>query len=682
MKRIITLLLATTMLFSFAACSSEPAAPIDNTPSATNAPGTDAPADSLVDEAPAEEPAEITDNTLAEYYLQKANEVVVTDTHVTFTDDSGRGEISIEKNPKNAAILYGSLACLWYEAGGTAQMAIGGDSNTTLYNEQIGRDIAEDEGVNVVADTNLGSKWDVEAILAQNPDLIVCSMGMSGYETIGATAEAAGVPIIAIQYDHVQDYLKWFKVFCNLTGHPELWESVGNATAEEIVDIVSRVPADAEQESVMLLTVSSGKLRIYGTEAAPGTILKELGGYNVAEADSADDFTYREVDLEQVYAMNADMILITQMGDEGETKKQLEELVGGNPVWEDLNAVKNDRVYFLEKGLFHNKPNHRYQEAYLKMAQLLYPETFGEAVIEVPHYPVTITNVNFAKEPVDFTYEKAPERVITFWTNSLETMLALGLGDRVICAVGMSEEEVLPELQDEVTKMKENVAYENDFVNSNAAMSKESAIMMEPDFILGWKSSFNDKTVGDVTYWNENGIGTYIALNSNDVSENRTLENEYEDILNIGRIFDVEEKAEELVNEMKDEVARVTEAVADQEKRTVLVIEFMRDSIWNYDKTMLAGNMVLSMGGDLMDAPSDLGKEDLLNLDPDVIFVIGSSEEKLQKLTEDPGLASLTCVQNGDCYLVPLDYVYTSGVRTIYGLNALGAGLYPELYAE
>ena len=50
---------------------------------------------------------------LVEYYLAEANEVVITDTHVTFTDDSGRGEISIAKNPQNAAILYGSFACLW-----------------------------------------------------------------------------------------------------------------------------------------------------------------------------------------------------------------------------------------------------------------------------------------------------------------------------------------------------------------------------------------------------------------------------------------------------------------------------------------------------------------------------------------------------------------------------------------
>ena len=104
--------------------------------------------------------------------------------------------------------------------------------------------------------------------------------------------------------------------------------------------------------------------------------------------------------------------------------------------------------------------------------------TDADSEDENSHYPVTITNVNYNKEPVEYTYEKAPERVITFWSNSLETMLALGLGDRVICAVGMNEESILPELKPELEKMKNNVEYYNDFVNSNAAMSKETAIMM------------------------------------------------------------------------------------------------------------------------------------------------------------------------------------------------------------
>ena len=372
MKKLIALLLVLAMALSLAACGTPntPASP-DTTPSTeNNTPSTE----------PSTEPDAVVDNTLVEYYMQKANEVIVTDTHVTFTDDSGRGEITVEKNPKNAAILYGSLTCLWYEAGGTAQLAIGGKSNTTLYNEQIGRDVAKDEGVTVVSDSNAGSKWDVEAIIAHNPDLIICSMGMTGYETIGASAAAANIPVIAIQYDHVQDYLKWFKVFCNLTGHPELWEDVANATAQKIIEVVFKVPADTNAPKVAIVGVVSGKLRAYGTEAAAGTVLKELGGINAFD-DGTKPFESIDIDLEQLYAANPDIILINQRGDKGETEQQLNDIVGGNPVWEGMQAVKNG-VIFLEKGLFHNKPNHRYQEAYLIIAQILYPEIFGELVVE------------------------------------------------------------------------------------------------------------------------------------------------------------------------------------------------------------------------------------------------------------------------------------------------------------
>ena len=285
---------------------------------------------------------------------------------------------------------------------------------------------------------------------------------------------------------------------------------------------------------------------------------------------------------------------------------------------------------------------------------------------DTAHYPVTVSNFNYAKEAVEYTYEKAPERVITFWSNSLETMLALGLGDRIICAVGMDEDAVLPELQDELKKCTENMEYYNDFKDSNAAMSKEAAVMMEPDFILGWQSSFSDKTIGDVDYWNENGVGTYMALNSNSISEQRTLENEYADILNIGKIFDVEDKAQALVDEMRAEVERITAATEGREKRSVLIVEFMKDTIWVYDDTMLAG---------------DIGAEDLLNIDPEVMIVIGD-ETDVQSVMENPAYASLQCVENNDVHSIDLSEVYTSGVRTIHGLNHIGQILYPDLYAE
>lgn len=367
MKKLIAMLLAVIMVLSMTACNNTNVNPTEDNKQTEPDPTVE------TTTAPTEtEP--VVDNTLVEYYMAKANEVVVTDTHVTFTDDSGRGEISIEKNPKNAAILYPSFTCLWYETGATAPLIIGGKSGIELYNEQIGRDITQDEGVTVVSDSSSGGSWDVEAIIAYKPDLIVCSMGMKGYSTIGNAAEAANIPVIAIQYDHVQDYLKWFKVFCNINGHPEAWEAVANATAEKIIEIVSKVPADVEAPKVAILGVVSGKLRAYGTEAAAGTILNELGGINVFDDGSAP-FESVDIDLEQLYAAAPEIVLINQRGDKGATEEQLMEIVGGNAVWEGLDAVKKGIIY-LDKGLFHNKPNHRYEESYQTMAKILYPETF------------------------------------------------------------------------------------------------------------------------------------------------------------------------------------------------------------------------------------------------------------------------------------------------------------------
>lgn len=367
MKKLIALLMVLAMTLAMVACANE-----TNNTTTTNQPPQTTNSNNSDSTTQPQEP--VVDDTLVEYYLQKANEVIVNEDSVTFTDDSGREAITIQKNPKKVAILYSSLTSLWYETGASAALIAGGKSSIELYNEQIGRDITQDEGTEVIVTSNAGSKWDVEAIIAQKPDLIICSMGMSGYKTIGATAEAAGIPVIGIQYDEVQDYLKWFKVFCNINGHTEKWEEVANATAQKIIEVVSKVPADAKKTKVAILGESSGKLMAYGTEAAAGKVLQQLGGVNVLD-DGTEPFESKEIDLEQLYAANPDVILINLRVDQETTVSNLNAIVGDSPVWNGLQAVKNGVIY-LEKGLFHNKPNHRYQEAYLVIAELLYPDTF------------------------------------------------------------------------------------------------------------------------------------------------------------------------------------------------------------------------------------------------------------------------------------------------------------------
>lgn len=107
--------------------------------------------------------------------------------------------------------------------------------------------------------------------------------------------------------------------------------------------------------------------------------------------------------------------------------------------------------------------------------------------------------------------------------------------------------------------------------------SKEEVVAMEPDFIAAWYSSFSDDWLSDVSFWQERDVNTYMSLNSaakGPASEfPRTIEDEYEDILNLGKIFDCEDKAEEIVDQMKGEIDKVKEHVEGTDPLSVAVLE-------------------------------------------------------------------------------------------------------------
>lgn len=293
------------------------------------------------------------------------------------------------------------------------------------------------------------------------------------------------------------------------------------------------------------------------------------------------------------------------------------------------------------------------------------------------HYPVTITTYNYEGEEVETTYEKAPEKVVAVYQGSIETMIALGLEDHVAAAYGLDNE-----VKDEWKEGFEKMNYQED----PFAPDKELVTTLEPDMILSWGSLFDDKVLGDVDTWISKGVNTYI--NTNTRSEgNRTLENEYTDILNLGKIFNVEEKAQALVAEMKGEIEDVLEKAKGEEKLKVAVVEPYGDSITNYGKNSLGGNMVEALGGELaLPEASGIGKEDLIAADPDVIFVVymayaGDDPEKVKKnqlavIQDDPALKALSTNKNKKVYLIMLGDMYASGPRTIDGLRTFAEGMY------
>lgn len=304
-----------------------------------------------------------------------------------------------------------------------------------------------------------------------------------------------------------------------------------------------------------------------------------------------------------------------------------------------------------------------------------------EAVTEEAYYPVTITNYNKSKEAIDITFEKRPERVVAVYQNSIETLLALGVEETIIAATGL-DHAIKPAFKEGFDSLN---YYEN-------GLSKEEVMGLNPDFILSWSSLFGEKNLGDVPFWHERNIKTYMMTNSGAVSGHRTLENEYTDIRNLGIIFNARDKAEAIIGDIQGEVARGKAFAAEREPVKAVVIEANPDGTFRvYGENSVGGDMATQVGAELVAKESGtIGAEDLIAMNPEVIFTVyyayfgGSVEEEeaLARVVDVEGLSSVSAIVNDRVHPMMLGEVYCSGVRTMDGVKTMLRGLYPDAYEE
>ena len=302
------------------------------------------------------------------------------------------------------------------------------------------------------------------------------------------------------------------------------------------------------------------------------------------------------------------------------------------------------------------------------------------AQTDAVYTPAVIENIDEKGAPLSQVYEQPPQRVVAVWQNSIETLLALGMGDRIVAGMGVPDAKYIrPEYR---------AAYEAIPYTSLENLDVETILMMQPDLIVGWSSTFSPKVLRGTEFWAGRGVHTYIAPSSARGNRNKTIAQEYQDIRNLGRIFGREERAEELVGAMQNEIAFVAEKTAYMEKRPrALVIELLGKEIRSYGADTLAGDMMRALGVDhLASDGQSLSMEEIVTLDPDALFLVvteddyGSEDAVTARLYNNPALHSLSCVEQRRIYTVPLYAVYSAGIRTYDGITIFAHGLYPEIY--
>ena len=101
-------------------------------------------------------------------------------------------------------------------------------------------------------------------------------------------------------------------------------------------------------------------------------MLAQLGCVNIADNEES---LLENLSIEQIVLQDPDYIFFIQQGDNAEgTKSNIESFISENPAWSQLTAVKEGRVYLLEKELYALKPNERWAEAFEKLERILSDE--------------------------------------------------------------------------------------------------------------------------------------------------------------------------------------------------------------------------------------------------------------------------------------------------------------------
>ncbi|MDD1137360.1 ABC transporter substrate-binding protein [Pseudomonas sp. TNT2022 ID233] len=298
------------------------------------------------------------------------------------------------------------------------------------------------------------------------------------------------------------------------------------------------------------------------------------------------------------------------------------------------------------------------------------------AFAEATKYPLTIQSCNR-----EVTFKEAPKHAVSHDINMTQMMLALGLKSKMAGYSGVSGwKSVTPEMQSLLDGLPELAA---------KYPSVETLLNANVDFFFaGW--DYGMRVGGDLTPQTLQplGINVYELTESCAFVMKRpaaTLDDTYNDLRNLGKIFDVQDRANALIADMQSQVAEVRKDLPAEKPRV-----FLYDS--GEDRAMTSGR--LGMPQALIDAAGGrnvlddveaswtrVNWETVVERNPQVIVIVDYSEitaeQKIEFLLKNKALQSVDAIKNQRFIVIP--YVQaTPGIDNVLAVETLAKGFHGE----
>tara|TARA_Y100000814_G_C12321178_1_gene398330 strand:+ start:152 stop:1102 length:951 start_codon:yes stop_codon:yes gene_type:complete len=273
------------------------------------------------------------------------------------------------------------------------------------------------------------------------------------------------------------------------------------------------------------------------------------------------------------------------------------------------------------------------------------------------------------------TFDSPPQRAISNDVNLTEMMLVLGLSDKMVGYTGISGWKTLDE------EMRLGVKQLPEL--SPKYPTKEVLVGADADFFFaGW--NYGMKVGGEVTpeTLKPFGINVYELTESciHIMTKKKvSMDDMYNDLLNLGLIFQVENRAKKLVDAYRSDLKKFTQKLESIPAKKVFVYDSGEDTPFTAGRYAMPTALIEAAGGinimdDFQKSWGTVTWEEVIDRNPEVVVIVNygkvTAEQKRKFMMSNPAFANIDAVKNDR--FVTLEYVEaTPGPRNIKAIKKL-----------
>ncbi|GAB6273943.1 MAG: ABC transporter substrate-binding protein [Peptococcaceae bacterium] len=207
----------------------------------------------------------------------------------------------------------------------------------------------------------------LELIVNAKPDLVLAG---SIHRELIQRLEELNIPVVVLEPKSIEQVLEKITLAGKVTGtSTEAQNLVKNLQKQldEVEAKVKNLPEDKKPR--VFFELYQDPLTTIGGKSYIHDLLTAAGGKNITGGLKQEWLTYS---TEQILAQDPEVIIFVRMYG----SKQMAEQVKRRPNWQNISAVKNDRVYYLANENIVLRPGPRLGEGLKTLAGMIHPDIF------------------------------------------------------------------------------------------------------------------------------------------------------------------------------------------------------------------------------------------------------------------------------------------------------------------